>query len=266
MRCRAESANSTSCGVSGDPSRRDTTKIAGSWSPRGKVFNSAATLADSADGGTNSGGLSAPVFDPASAMNTPEAAAISNAIAQERRCVTAATMRSQIAVPTGAIQHLKTDELAAGADRVNDMSASEATREKQRSTVTVDRDGIIHQWGDAVTEVTGHSADETVGRNLNFVIPPAFRKLHWWGFDRAMRRGRLSRPGTTYKVPALRNDGRVVVAHATFDLIPGNGGRTDGAVVTFVGVGAPWQGVAWRAALAPVNLAHRLWRRLRPNR
>ena len=28
---------------------------------------------------------------------------------------------------------------------------------------------------------------------------------------------------------------------------------TDGAVVTFVGVGAPWQGKAWAAALAPVD-------------
>ena len=136
------------------------------------------------------------------------------------------------------------------------------TREDQRATVTVDRDGNILQWADAVTEVVGHSADETLGRSLEVVIPPVLRRLHWHGFDRAMRRGRLSHPGRTYKVPTLRNDGRIVVAHANFELIPGKGGGIGSAVVTFVGVGAPWQGTAWRAALAPINLARRIWQRV----
>jgi hypothetical protein len=117
--------------------------------------------------------------------------------------------------------------------------------------------------GDAVTDVIGHSADETLGRNINIVIPPLLRPIHWWGFDRAMARGRLRNPGI-YKVPAVRNDGRIVVAHATFELTPGTNGAIDGAVVTFLGVGAPWQGLAWRIALAPMNLAHRLWQGVRP--
>jgi PAS domain S-box-containing protein len=139
------------------------------------------------------------------------------------------------------------------------MDASEATRNDQRASVIVDRDGIIHQWGDAVTEVVGHSADDTLGRNINVVIPPVLRPLHWWGFDRAMRRGRLSRG--TFKVPALRNDGHIVVARANIELIPGKGGEPAGAVVTFVGVSARWQGMVWRAALAPINLARRIWHR-----
>jgi PAS domain S-box-containing protein len=100
------------------------------------------------------------------------------------------------------------------------MDAVGAMRENPRATVTVDRDGIIHQWADEVTEVVGYSADQTLGRNLDVVIPPVLRRLHWHGFDRAMRRGRLSHPGMTYKIPTLRSDGRIVVAHATFKLIP----------------------------------------------
>jgi PAS domain S-box-containing protein len=145
------------------------------------------------------------------------------------------------------------------------MNTSETAREDQAATVTVDREGVINQWGDAVTEVVGYSANETLGRNLDVVIPPVLRRMHWHGFDRAMRRGQLSRPGMTYKVPTLRNDGRIVVAHATFELIPGKGGGIDGAVVTFVGAGSPWQGKAWRAGLAPINLAHRIWQRARSN-
>ena len=144
------------------------------------------------------------------------------------------------------------------------MDASGAAPDDRRLTVTVDRQGIINQWGDAVTELVGLSADETLGRSLNIVIPPVLRPLHWWGFDRAMRRGRMSRG--TLTVPALRNDGRIVVAHATIALIPGKGGETSGAVVTFVRVGAPWQGTAWRAALAPVNFARRISGRTRANR
>jgi PAS domain S-box-containing protein len=139
------------------------------------------------------------------------------------------------------------------------MDSSEATRNDQRASVIVDREGIIHQWGDGVTEVVGHSADDTLGRNINVVIPPVLRPLHWWGFDRAMRRGRLSRG--TLKVPALRNDGHIVVARANIELIPGKGGEPAGAVVTFVGVSARWQGTVWRAALAPINLARRIWHR-----
>ncbi len=140
------------------------------------------------------------------------------------------------------------------------MDASEAAHDG-RATVTVDREGIIHQWGDAVTGVVGHSADETLGRSLNVVIPPVLRPLHWWGFDHAMKSGRLK--NGLFKVPALRKDGRIVVAHATIDLIPGQGRGADGAVVTFVGVGAPRRGRAWEAALVPMNFAHRIWRNAR---
>ncbi len=140
------------------------------------------------------------------------------------------------------------------------MDASEAAP-GGRATVTVDREGIIRQWGDAVTDVVGHSAGETLGRSLNVVIPPLLRPLHWWGFDHAMKSGRLKRG--VFKVPALRKDGRVVVAHATIELIPAKSRGADGAVVTFVGVGAPWRGRAWEAALAPINFAHRAWRNAR---
>ena len=141
------------------------------------------------------------------------------------------------------------------------MDASQATDAEQRASVTVDRDGIIHQWGEAVTGLVGHSAHDALGQSLNVVIPPAFRPLHWWGFDRAMKRGQMS--GGILKLPALCKDGRIVVAHTTIELIPAKDGGTDGAVVKFVGVGAPWQGKAWQAALTPINLARRIGQRLR---
>lgn len=134
------------------------------------------------------------------------------------------------------------------------MDASEAT-------VTVDRDGIIRQWGAAVTDFVGYSADDAIGRSLDVVIPPVFRPVHWWGFDRAMKSGQMNEGAL--KVPALCKDGRIVVAHMTIELIPAKGGGADGAVVTFVGVGGPWQGKAWNAALAPINLARRMGQRVR---
>jgi PAS domain S-box-containing protein len=133
------------------------------------------------------------------------------------------------------------------------MDASEATRNDQRATVTVDRDGIIHQWGEAVTEIVGYSADEAVGRSLNVVIPPVLRPLHWWGFDRAVRRGTIGRG--RLNVPARCKDGRIIVARAKIELIPGKGGETEAAAVTFVGVAPRWQGTAWQLALAPIERA-----------
>jgi PAS domain S-box-containing protein len=124
------------------------------------------------------------------------------------------------------------------------------------ASVIVDRGGVIHHWGDAVTEVVGYSADEVVGGNLNVIIPPALQPVHWWGFDQAMKTGRLDRE--LFKVPAVCKDGRLVVAHATIELIAAEDGTTNGAVVTFVGVGGKLATAVWRAALAPVNLVHRL--------
>ena len=145
------------------------------------------------------------------------------------------------------------------------MDASKATHAAHRSSVTVERDGVISRWGDAVTDVVGYSADEAVGESLDVVIPPALRRLHWWGFDQAMKTGRLNKE--LFKVPAVCKDGRIIVAHATIDLIPGEaGGGADGAVVTFVGVGAPWQGTAYRIGLAPIDFVRRVWRRVRRNR
>ena len=155
-------------------------------------------------------------------------------------------------------------EPGAGARRIRGMDASEVSRTDGRASVTVDREGIIRQWGDAVTEVVGYSAEDALGQSLNVVIPPALRPVHWWGFDQAMKSGRLNKD--LFKVPAVCKDGRIIVAHATIDLIAGQTGDTDGAVVTFVGVGSPWQGKAWQAALAPVDAARRLWRRVRPSR
>lgn len=151
-------------------------------------------------------------------------------------------------------------EPTACAQRIHNMDASEATHDDRRATVIVDRKGIIHQWGDAVTEVVGYSAAEALGQSLDVVIPPALRPVHWWGFDQAMKSGRLDKE--LFKVPALCKDGRIIVAHATIDLIPGHGGVANGAVVTFTGVGAPWQGKAWQAALAPINLARHAWQRV----
>ena len=151
-----------------------------------------------------------------------------------------------------------------GASRIRGMDACDATGADGRASVTVDRKGIIRQWGESVTDVVGYSADDAVGQSLDVVIPPVLRPMHWWGFDQAMKSGRLNKE--LFKVPAVCKDGRIIVAHATIDLIAGKAGGTDGAVVTFVGVGSPWQGKAWQAALAPVDAARRLWRRVRPGR
>ncbi len=144
------------------------------------------------------------------------------------------------------------------------MDASEAAHSDRPATVTVDRDGIIRQWDSAVTEFVGHTADDAIGRSLDIVIPPIFRPVHWWGFDRAMKTGEMT--GGTLKLVALCKDGRIVVAHTAIALIPAEDGGADGAVVTFFGVGSQWEGKAWQAALAPINLARRMGQRVRAAR
>ncbi len=167
-------------------------------------------------------------------------------------------MGTHLAGMSLAVRH---DELNLSEHRYHGMDGSDTAHANQPATVTVDRDGIIRKWDSAVTELIGHSAEDAIGRSLDIVIPPIFRPVHWWGFDRAMKTGEMS--GGTLRLMALCKDGRIVVAHTAIELIPAKGGGADGAVVTFFRVGDQWEGKAWQAALAPINLARRMGQRVR---
>ncbi len=71
-------------------------------------------------------------------------------------------------------------------------------------------------WNPGAERLFGYSADETVGRSLDLIIPERLRGRHWEGFRRVMATGE-SRYGEAdlLSVPALRKDGATISVEFT---------------------------------------------------
>jgi PAS domain S-box-containing protein len=129
------------------------------------------------------------------------------------------------------------------------------SQENER-TITADTEGIIRQWGPHVEGIFGYTSEEAIGQRVDLIIPPVLQSLHWRGFNKAMREGRLRHPDPDLKVPALHKSGAIIPLRATLAVHHGEDGRVDGAVATIFGRGPAWMGTALRAALAPLKLGH----------
>jgi hypothetical protein len=84
---------------------------------------------------------------------------------------------------------------------------------------------------------------------------------HWRGFEKAVGRGELKRPGATLKVPAIRKGGAVIAVRGTLALTRSDDGTVSAVTLTLLGRGGRWSAAAWRVALALLGAAGRLARR-----
>ncbi|HEX8102096.1 MAG TPA: PAS domain S-box protein [Solirubrobacteraceae bacterium] len=96
----------------------------------------------------------------------------------------------------------------------------------------VDRDGVFVTWSAGLEDVFGYTAAEVLGRNLEFLVPPALRPLHRRGFNRALETGRLKRQGKVVHSLGVHKDGRKVPFRA-MDILEHD---EDGAVATVAAV------------------------------
>jgi PAS domain S-box-containing protein len=99
--------------------------------------------------------------------------------------------------------------------------------------VLVDRNGDVRMWSDDCEQLFGYSAEEAIGRPVDFIVVPKYREQHWRGFRAAMERVETDRPHGVGNIPVLHADGS---AHAhpfrqiiLFDAF----GRATGAIVIF---------------------------------
>ncbi len=54
-----------------------------------------------------------------------------------------------------------------------------------KAFLVVDRDHKVLFWSDELAELTGHTAQDIVGGNMDPIIHPDLRKMHYAGFERA---------------------------------------------------------------------------------
>jgi PAS domain S-box-containing protein len=122
-------------------------------------------------------------------------------------------------------------------------------------TITADREGVIRHWGREAESVFGYTAEETLGRKVDLIIPPVLHARHWRGFNKAIETGQMKRPGKTLKIPAVHKSDGIIAFRGSLVLTHTDSGEVDGAVATILGRGPAWRGRAWRVVLAPLKLA-----------
>ena len=80
-----------------------------------------------------------------------------------------------------------------------------------KAFLVIGRDHKVLFWSDELAELTGHAANDIVGGNLDPIIHPDLRKMHYAGFDRAWEDNfvalTIKNPEGTLDIPTLCKDG-----------------------------------------------------------
>ena len=95
--------------------------------------------------------------------------------------------------------------------------------------ICADRSGTITRWNRASTALFGFSAQETLGQNLELIIPEHMRAAHWKGFDAAIASGTMKLQGRPTLTRALHKSGRKLYIEMTFALVKDGNGEVAGA-------------------------------------
>jgi PAS domain S-box-containing protein len=95
--------------------------------------------------------------------------------------------------------------------------------------ICADRSGTITRWNRASTALFGFSAQETLGQNLELIIPEHLRAAHWKGFDAAIASGTMKLQGRPTLTRALHKSGRKLYIEMTFALVKNGNGEVAGA-------------------------------------
>jgi PAS domain S-box-containing protein len=104
-----------------------------------------------------------------------------------------------------------------------------------------DREGRILLWNRGAERIFGWSAEETVGKSMDLMIPERLRPRHWEGWDRVMQTGVTRYATDTLAVPALRKDGGTISIEFTIQLVRDDGGAIVGPVAIMRDVTARFQ-------------------------
>ena len=54
------------------------------------------------------------------------------------------------------------------------------------AVILADGTGHIRFWNAGAEQLFGHSAAEVAGQRIDIVVPPAYRDMHWAGFNRTI--------------------------------------------------------------------------------
>jgi PAS domain S-box-containing protein len=102
---------------------------------------------------------------------------------------------------------------------LSDLLTRSLLSSRSDAIVVADRDGIIRFWNPGAERIFGHTADETIGRSLDLIIPERLRERHWQGFRHTVATGQSRYgEGDLLSVPALHKNGTTLSVE--FTIVP----------------------------------------------
>lgn len=96
--------------------------------------------------------------------------------------------------------------------------------------IFADAEGIIQIWNKSAERIFGFTAEETLGRSLDMIIPEKFRKAHWVGFHKAIAEGHTAHSGEVRTTRSLHKTGEPLYVSLSFEIIHDESGKTIGSV------------------------------------
>jgi PAS domain S-box-containing protein len=107
--------------------------------------------------------------------------------------------------------------------------------------IFADREGKIRLWNAGATTIFGYSENETLGQNLDLIIPERQRKRHWEGYEKVMATGITRYGAELLAVPAMRKDGTRISLEFSIVLVRDDSGQPAGVAAIMRDVTARWQ-------------------------
>lgn len=98
------------------------------------------------------------------------------------------------------------------------------------AVVYANRDGVIQRWNAGAEAMFGFSAAETIGQNLDMMIPEHLRKGHWRGWEAAMANGKTRLGGKPTLTRGLHKSGQKLYVEMSFALVADDSGTALGSV------------------------------------
>ena len=106
---------------------------------------------------------------------------------------------------------------------------------EDHAIVFADTTGTIRYWSPGAEEFFGYTAAETLGQQLDLIVPVEFRERHWAGFRMAMRTGMSRLNGAAHPGLLVQcKDGRVRLFPGRLVLLQDPQGRAVGAIALYV--------------------------------
>lgn len=105
--------------------------------------------------------------------------------------------------------------------------------EPTAALVFAEPSGVIRIWNAAAESLFGHSTAEAVGQTLDLIVPPDYRARHWAGYREAMAAADGNVDHSSFNIPALHRDGRVIRVGVRLLVIHDSRNRVAGAMAVF---------------------------------